>query len=78
MNASNCDTAIEQKKRMSKVLFNLKQSLSNVLDTLQCWQTRAQQRHELKRLLEVPDRLKDIGLSKNDVMIEANKKFWQK
>ena len=78
MSASNCDAAIVQKKRPFQALLNLKQSLSHVLDTLQCWQKRTQQRHELKRLIEDPDRLKDIGLSKNDVIIEANKKCWQK
>lgn len=78
MSASNCDAAIVQKKRPYQTLLNLKQRLGNAFDTLQSWQTRAQQRHELKQLIEDADRLKDVGLSKNDVMIEANKKCWQK
>ena len=78
MNASNCSAAIVQKKRPYQVLLNLKQSVRNAFDTLQYWQERVQQRHELKGLIEDADRLKDIGLSKNDVIIEVNKKFWQK
>ncbi|WP_413699937.1 DUF1127 domain-containing protein [Psychromonas sp. KJ10-10] len=78
MNTSKFGATIGQKKRPYQVLLNLKQSVSNAFDTLQYWQERAEQRHELKGLIEDADRLKDIGLSKNDVIIEANKKFWQK
>jgi uncharacterized protein YjiS (DUF1127 family) len=74
MNASNCGATIVQKKRPYQILL----SVSNAFDTLQYWQERAQQRHELKGLIEDADLLKDIGLSKNDVIIEGNKKFWQK
>jgi len=78
MIASNCDTAIAHKKRPLQTLLNLKQSLANVFKTLQCWQQRSQQRRELKQLIEDADLLKDIGLSKSDVIKEVHKRFWQK
>lgn len=39
------------------------------------WQQRARERHQLARMDEYG--LKDIGLSRVDVMREADKPFWQ-
>ena len=78
MIGSNCDTAIAHKKRPFQTLLNLKQSLGHVFEPLQCWQQRSHQRRELQQLIEDADLLKDIGLSKSDVIKEVRKKFWQK
>ena len=45
------------------------------IDLLLAWQERAEQRGRLRRL---DDRLlRDVGLSRADVEMEANKPFWR-
>ena len=45
-----------------------------VLNTLYIWQQRARERQHLHQLSD--HMLKDIGLSRVDVLSEANKPFW--
>ena len=48
----------------------------NILETLAVWNRRAQERQALKGL---DDRLlKDVGISKYDAKLEADKPFWIK
>ena len=49
-------------------------SVLKILDGLVTWQERARQRHALQ---SIDDRgLKDIGLSRADVVRESRKPFW--
>jgi uncharacterized protein YjiS (DUF1127 family) len=50
-----------------------------LLDTLRVWGQRNRQRHALRLLTERDDcLLKDIGLSRDDALREAEKPFWQR
>jgi uncharacterized protein YjiS (DUF1127 family) len=50
-------------------------AIARVFETLLIWQERASQRHALAQL---DDRmLKDVGLNRADVELEANKPFWR-
>jgi uncharacterized protein YjiS (DUF1127 family) len=50
-----------------------------LLGTLRVWSQRNRQRHTLRLLVERDDYLlKDIGLSRDDALREANKPFWQR
>jgi uncharacterized protein YjiS (DUF1127 family) len=52
---------------------------SRLLGTLRVWSQRNRQRHTLRLLVERDDYLlKDIGLSRDDALREANKPFWQR
>lgn len=42
-----------------------------------CWQQRMALRRQLRRLLETPHMIADIGLSRAAVEQEAAKPFWQ-
>ena len=55
---------------------SLRHVLSLVRDTLQQWGQRRRERAELARL---DDRmLRDIGVTRVDVLVEINKPFWRK
>jgi len=57
------------------VLRRLGYHLGGAIDRLLLWSERAGQRH---RLAELDDHmLRDIGVSRADVMAEATKPFWQ-
>jgi uncharacterized protein YjiS (DUF1127 family) len=45
-------------------------------DFLLTWQERSRQRHELGLLTD--HMLRDIGLSRADVLAEATKRFWER
>lgn len=49
--------------------------LRRILVTLVLWQERAAQRHHLADIGE--RQLKDVGLTRDDVMREAAKPFWR-
>ena len=40
------------------------------------WQAVARQRHQLRQLADNPDRLADIGISRDDALQEGKKPFW--
>jgi uncharacterized protein YjiS (DUF1127 family) len=50
-------------------------ALGRTVDLVLTWQERARQRHELQSLND--HMLRDIGLTRADVMAEATKPFWQ-
>ena len=50
-------------------------ALQRACDLLLTWQERAQQRHRLAALND--HMLRDIGLTRADVMAETTKPFWQ-
>ena len=50
-------------------------ALTHGADRLLTWQERARQRRALESLSD--HMLRDIGLSRADVMAEATKRFWQ-
>ena len=50
-------------------------ALTRAADRLLTWQERARQRRALECLSD--HMLRDIGLSRADVMAEATKRFWQ-
>jgi uncharacterized protein YjiS (DUF1127 family) len=50
-----------------------------LLGTLRVWSQRNRQRHTLRLLVERDDYLlKDVGLSRDDALREAEKPFWQR
>jgi uncharacterized protein YjiS (DUF1127 family) len=51
-------------------------ALERAADLLLTWQERSQQRRELETLSD--HMLRDIGLSRADVMAEATKPFWER
>ena len=51
-------------------------ALERALDRLLTWQERSQQRHQLQQLNDYM--LRDIGLSRADVLAEATKRFWER
>ncbi len=57
------------------VLAALAQSVTRGLDQLLEWQDRARQRHQLASL--EGHILKDLGLSRADVVRETDKPFWR-
>lgn len=52
-----------------------RRALQRVGDLLLTWQERAQQRHHLEQLSD--HMLRDLGLSRADIMAETTKRFWQ-
>jgi uncharacterized protein YjiS (DUF1127 family) len=50
-------------------------ALARAADRLLTWQERARQRRQLEGLSD--HMLRDIGLTRADVMAEATKRFWQ-
>lgn len=50
-------------------------SFAAITETLQAWRDRAHQRRELAHWSERD--MHDIGLSRTDVMAEAEKPFWR-
>jgi len=50
--------------------------LERACDLLLTWQERSRQRHQLTLLND--DMLRDIGLSRADVLAEASKRFWER
>jgi uncharacterized protein YjiS (DUF1127 family) len=55
--------------------YPLTQKLSTVMNVLQLWMARHQQRKQLALLDE--HELKDIGLNRVDVIAETEKPFWK-
>ena len=51
-------------------------ALERVCDLLLGWQERAQQRRHLESLSD--HMLRDIGLSRADVLAETTKRFWER
>ncbi len=51
-------------------------ALERAVDLLLTWQERAQQRHQLETLND--HMLRDIGLTRADVMAETTKPFWER
>ncbi len=51
-------------------------ALERTCDLLLTWQERSRQRHELALLSDYM--LRDIGLSRADVLAEATKRFWER
>jgi uncharacterized protein YjiS (DUF1127 family) len=49
--------------------------LKHTCDLLLTWQERARQRHHLASLSD--HMLRDIGLTRADIMAETTKQFWQ-
>jgi len=49
--------------------------LMRLCDQLLTWQERSRQRHQLASLND--HLLRDIGLSRADIMAETTKRFWQ-
>ena len=61
--------------RMRRRLGGLSLRLWRATDLLLLWQERARQRRQLQNL---NDRmLRDIGLTRGDVMAESSKPFWR-
>jgi uncharacterized protein YjiS (DUF1127 family) len=50
-------------------------AIERACDLVLSWQARARQRHELQSLND--HMLRDIGLTRADVMAEVTKPFWQ-
>jgi uncharacterized protein YjiS (DUF1127 family) len=50
-------------------------ALERLCELLLAWQERARQRHHLESLSD--HMLRDIGLSRADIMAETTKRFWQ-
>lgn len=50
-------------------------ALERLCELLLTWQERARQRHHLESLSD--HMLRDIGLSRADIMAETTKRFWQ-
>ena len=49
------------------------------LDTVRVWSARSRERRALRELAELGDHfLKDIGISREQVLREAAKPFWQR
>lgn len=60
--------------RLRQLASRLAQAVSGSVDRLQTWPLRAQARRDL---LELSDRtLLDVGLTRAEVLREANKPFW--
>jgi uncharacterized protein YjiS (DUF1127 family) len=53
-----------------------KRALERACDLLLTWHERSRQRHELALLSDYM--LRDIGLSRADVLAEATKRFWER
>ncbi len=51
-------------------------ALERACDRLLTWQERAQQRRQLETLSD--HMLRDLGLSRADVLAEATKRFWER
>ena len=51
-------------------------ALERAFDRLLTWQERARQRHQLASLSD--HLLRDIGLSRADIMAETTKRFWER
>lgn len=70
---------IEQSARLARQLAvvavrTLDRALLAGFEKLYLWQVRARQRHQLAEMSE--HMRADLGLSRSDVEIEANKPFW--
>jgi uncharacterized protein YjiS (DUF1127 family) len=52
-----------------------RRALERICDLLLAWQERSRQRHQLASLSD--HLLRDIGLSRADIMAETTKRFWQ-
>jgi uncharacterized protein YjiS (DUF1127 family) len=49
------------------------------MDTVRIWSARSRERRALRELAELDDHfLKDIGVSRGQVLREAAKPFWQR
>ena len=59
----------------NKSLTQLKDWFSMLISQLQTWRERSRQRKALTQLS--PYLLKDIGLSRSDMINEAQKPFWK-
>ena len=52
-----------------------RRALERICDLLLAWHERSRQRHQLASLSD--HLLRDIGLSRADIMAETTKRFWQ-
>ncbi len=52
-----------------------RRALERLCDRLLTWQERSRQRHQLASLSD--HLLRDIGLSRADIMAETTKRFWR-
>jgi uncharacterized protein YjiS (DUF1127 family) len=57
------------------ILLSRRYALRALLETLDAWSSRVSGRRELAGLSDVE--LKDIGLTRMDARMEAEKPFWQ-
>ena len=54
-------------------------SLVSWMDTVRIWSARSRERRALRELAELDDHfLKDVGVSRGQVLREAAKPFWQR
>jgi uncharacterized protein YjiS (DUF1127 family) len=60
---------------LTRPLASVRQGLVAIVDILQLWQRRADERLWLGQMDD--HMLKDIGLNRVDVMRESEKPFWQ-
>jgi uncharacterized protein YjiS (DUF1127 family) len=71
----NAHTKIPQLIILDQIAESIFQFFTNVLETLMHWEQNYRTRKELNEMEEYL--LKDIGLSKIDVINETKKSFWQ-
>ena len=60
---------------LARIGLRLRDALGRGFDRLLLWAERSEQRHQLAELND--HMLRDIGLSRVDVMAEATKPFWR-
>ena len=76
---SSCNAALAQQPAAAGALALLRarswRALWRACDLLLSWQERSRQRHQLAALSD--HLLRDIGLSRADIMAETTKRFWQ-
>lgn len=58
-----------------RALFWMQQSMTRVVAQLIAWQQRADERAQLRAMGE--RELRDLGLTRSDVLVETDKPFWR-
>jgi uncharacterized protein YjiS (DUF1127 family) len=76
----SCPAAVAQRpvdptERAALWARSFLRALERACDVLLTWQERSRQRHHLQSLSD--HMLRDIGLTRADVMAETTKRFWQ-
>jgi uncharacterized protein YjiS (DUF1127 family) len=62
-----------------RTLAHISSSAMSWMDTVRIWRARSRERRALRELAELGDHfLKDIGISRGQVLREAAKPFWQR